>query len=45
MERFLSHGMRDVPSRLVLMNGLLGFDAMYDEEEELGKEEDAGLGL
>lgn len=37
--------MRDVPSRLVPMNGLLGFDAMYDEEEELGKEEEVGLWL
>lgn len=45
MERFLSHGIRDVPSRLVLMNGLFGFDAIYDEDDELGKDEEAGLGL
>lgn len=36
-ERFLSHGMRELPSALGL--------AAYDDEAGLGKEEEAGLGL
>lgn len=36
-ERFLSHGMREVPSTLAL--------AAQEDEAGLGKEDDPGLGL